>query len=87
MQPEVEKRILDALAACERIEEFTAGLDFDGFSRSALVRSAVERQFEIVGEALNKASALDASLERAVPEIPRIVGAAQPTHSRLRCCR
>jgi uncharacterized protein with HEPN domain len=74
MQPEAEKRILDAVRACELIEDFTAGLDFDGFSRSALVRSAVERQFEIVGEALNKASTLDASLAHAVPEIPRIVG-------------
>jgi uncharacterized protein with HEPN domain len=74
MQPEVEKRILDALAACERIEEFTAGLDYNGFSSSALVRSAVERQFEIIGEALNKASSLDSTLSRQVPEIPRIVG-------------
>jgi uncharacterized protein with HEPN domain len=74
MQPEVEKRILDALAACERIEEFTAGLDYNGFSSSALVRSAVERQFEIIEEALNKASSLDSTLSRQVPEIPRIVG-------------
>lgn len=74
MRPEVEKRIVDALAACERVEEFTAGLNFEGFSASALVRSAVERQFEIIGEALNKASIMDAGLEHQVPEIPRIVG-------------
>lgn len=74
MLPEVEKRILDALTACERIEAFTAGLSFDGFSSSALVRSAVERQFEIIGEALNKASAADGSLVNSVPDIPRIVG-------------
>lgn len=74
MLPEVEKRIQDALGACERIQDFTTGLEFDDFSKSALVRSAVERQFEIIGEALNKASVLDASLAHRVPEIPRIVG-------------
>ncbi len=73
MQPEVRKRIQDALSACALIQEFTAGVNFEGFSKSALVKSAVERQFEIIGEALNKASALDASLAYRVPEIPRIV--------------
>ncbi len=38
------------------------------------MRSAVERQFEIIGEALNKASDMDPSLAHRVPEIPRIVG-------------
>jgi len=74
MPLEVEKRILDALRACELIESFTDGLDFRGFSGSELIKSAVERQFEIIGEALNKASSLDASLSQRVPEIPRIVG-------------
>ena len=74
MKPETQQRILDAVAACHRIEEFTAGLDYDGFSRSVLVRSATERQLEIIGEALNKASSEDARLNFSVPDVPRIVG-------------
>lgn len=74
MQPEARQRIRDAISACQRIEEFTAGLDYVDFSRSVLVRSATERQREVIGEALNKASSQEADLNFLVPEIPRIVG-------------
>ena len=39
-----------------------------------MLRSAVERQFEIVGEALGRAAAMDETLVRLIPEIPQIVG-------------
>jgi len=48
MPPEIAKRLLDALQALRRIEEFTRDFDFEKFSASALVRAAVERQFEII---------------------------------------
>lgn len=38
------------------------------------MRSAVERQFEIVGEALGRAAREAPELNEAMPEIPRIVG-------------
>lgn len=41
---------------------------------TALLRSAVERQFEIIGEALNKAGAAEASLAAQIPEFHRIIG-------------
>ena len=74
MPPEVAKRIWDAAEACRRIEEFTQGKGRDEFMASALLRAAVERQLEIVGEALNKASQVWPRLAFDVPEIPRIVG-------------
>jgi len=74
MRPETVKRLTDALTACEAIAQFTAGLGFAEFSGSALIRSAVERQFEIVGDALGKAAREEPALVQAVPEIPRIVG-------------
>lgn len=74
MPPEATKRIWDAAEACRRIEEFVAGKSRDEFSSSLLLRSAVERQLEIIGEALNKASAALPQLSFEVPEIPRIVG-------------
>jgi uncharacterized protein with HEPN domain len=74
MPPDAAKRIWDAVEACRRIEEFVAGRSRDEFAESMLLRSAVERQLEIIGEALNKASVAWPQLSFEVPEIPRIVG-------------
>ena len=74
MQVEVAKRLLDAAEAARRIRQFTGSLDFGQFSASELVCSAVERQFEIIGEALGKAGAVDSSLAERIPELPKIVG-------------
>ena len=74
MQAEVAKRLIDALGAVRKIQAFTSGQTFADFSSSELVRSAVERQFGIVGEALGKAMASDPSLELRNPELRKIVG-------------
>jgi uncharacterized protein with HEPN domain len=74
MTNEAKKRLLDVVNACEAIAEFIAGKDFSAYEKNRLLRSAVERQFEIIGEALNKAGALEASLTAQIPEFHRIVG-------------
>ncbi|EQD86550.1 DUF86 domain-containing protein [Saccharopolyspora erythraea] len=38
-----------------------------------MLRSAVERQFEIIGEALNQLSKVDSELAAQVPDLARIV--------------
>ena len=38
-----------------------------------MLRSAVERQFEIVGEALGQLSKLDPATAAQIPDLPRIV--------------
>jgi uncharacterized protein with HEPN domain len=40
----------DMREAAALIAEFTDGLDFDAYAADAKARSAVERQFEIIGE-------------------------------------
>ncbi|MCG8921029.1 DUF86 domain-containing protein [Lentzea sp. CC55] len=42
----------DALRAAELLSEFGAGKSFTDYLADAMLRSAVERQFEIIGEAL-----------------------------------
>jgi uncharacterized protein with HEPN domain len=47
---------------------------FDDYAGNLLSRSAVERQFEILGEALNRASTLAPEIEALLPDLRRIVG-------------
>lgn len=49
------------------------GKTFADYQNDALLRSAVERQFEIVGEPLNQLAKADAELAEQVPDLPRIV--------------
>jgi uncharacterized protein with HEPN domain len=74
MNPRIIKRLEDAIEACERVQGFLKNIPIDTFLGSELLRSAVERQLEIIGEALNAASKADKSLVYVIPDLPRIVG-------------
>lgn len=67
------KYLWDARRAAERVARFTAGRGFDEYLADELLRSAVERQLGIVGEALAALRRVDPALAAAVPELPRIV--------------
>src|SRR6266508_21811 len=73
MRPDPRKYLWDAVAACDLVRSFTAGKSYVDYEADALLRSGVERQFEIIGEALNNLSKLDSALASAIPELPRIV--------------
>lgn len=73
MTDSVKKRLLDAFRACEAIHRFVDGLTFQEYERDLKCRSAVERQLEIIGEALGQAVKEDERVEKSIPEIPRIV--------------
>ena len=64
MQPEAKTALEDARHAGALILEFTAGNTLSDYERSALLRSAVERQFEVVGEALNRLGKIDRTRHR-----------------------
>jgi uncharacterized protein with HEPN domain len=67
----LEKRdaalIYDMLEAANHVAEFCRGRTFHDYESSLLIRSAVERQIEIVGEAARHVSAQTQSEH---PEIP-----------------
>ena len=63
----------DAQQAAERVARFTATKSFADYETDDFLRSAVERQFEIVGEALNQLSRLDPAIAATIAELPRIV--------------
>ena len=74
MAPEATCAYLhDIAVACRLIEEFVGGKTFSEYVASPLLRSAVERQFEIIGEALNQALRADPDLENRVTHARRIV--------------
>ena len=74
MIPRSIKRLEDAEAACTRIQNFLKEVSLDAFLDSDLLRSAVERQLEIIGQALGIAAKEDDSLLDTIPDLPRIVG-------------
>src|SRR5690625_3682686 len=73
MRPDAPALLWDARRAARRIREFLTDLSFDDYRDDVLVKSAVERQFEILGEALNRLSRLDEELAASIPDLPRIV--------------
>jgi uncharacterized protein with HEPN domain len=74
MQPlEVRKYLFDIVQACDLLDEFTAGKTLADYSLDPLLRSAVERQFEIIGEALSQALRADASLSHRITDSRRII--------------
>ncbi len=63
----------DILSAGERIQQFVAGVSFDEYVASALLRSAVERQFEIIGEALARLARHEPNLFDQIPDARRVI--------------
>ena len=73
MKREALKRLLDALQAIRSIEAFTADQALATFLENDLLQAAVERKFEIIGEALKHAHSADPSVLELVPELPRVI--------------
>jgi uncharacterized protein with HEPN domain len=48
-------------------------MDVAAFATNEMAQSAVERKFEIIGEALNQLAKLDATLAARIPDLPKIV--------------
>ena len=59
MHADARKLLWDARAAAERVTRFTTGRTFAEYEADDYFRSAVERQFEIIGEAFSQLSRLD----------------------------
>jgi len=74
MLPEVRKLLFDILEAGKDIEAFVQALDYGQYLADRMVQSAVERKFEIIGEALNRLKYRDDEVLAAIPEHSRIIG-------------
>ncbi len=74
MGPEAVAAYLhDVRQACRLIRDFVAGKTYEDYVENPLLRSAVERQFEIIGEALNQALRVRPDVETRITHARRIV--------------
>ena len=63
----------DALRATESVQAFLRGKTYEAFVEDDLVRSAVERQLQIIGEALSQLARIDPQVASNVAELRRII--------------
>ena len=73
MRRDPRKYLWDAREAARTVLTFVQGRAWEEYRQDVLLRSAVERQLEIVGEALNQLSKRDAELARLIPELGSVV--------------
>ena len=65
--------LFDIAEASRLVGDFTRAKSGNDYARDPLLRSAVERQLEIVGEALSQALRHHPGLSDRIPQAPRII--------------
>ncbi len=73
MRIETKKYLYDINQAADLIAAFTEGRALEDYLGDSMVRSAVERQFEIIGEALTQLARLDAAIAERITDHRRII--------------
>ncbi|MCH8114345.1 MAG: DUF86 domain-containing protein [Chloroflexi bacterium] len=73
MRLEARKYLFDIERAAGLVAQFTAGKEFADYEQEDMLRSAVERQFEVIGEALAQLSKLDSVLASRITGYRRII--------------
>ena len=73
MRRDPKSLLWDAHDAATAVADMTAGKSLADFDSDRVLRSAVERQFEILGEALRQLDRLDMTLAGSIPDLRQIV--------------
>jgi uncharacterized protein with HEPN domain len=69
-----KKLLFDVLESARSIRDWCTARTFADYESDRQFRRAVEREFEIIGEALGRLSIIDADTAERINELPRIVG-------------
>jgi uncharacterized protein with HEPN domain len=73
MHRDAKTYLWDIQNAADTILRFVTGLDAQKYEETELVHSAVERKFEIIGEALRQLASLDPHLASRIPDMRDII--------------
>lgn len=73
METEVKKFLFDISQAARDVQNFTKNLDFTDYTSNRLIKAAVERKFEIMGEALNRLRKTSPGSAEAVRNYQKII--------------
>ena len=73
MQRDPRAFLWDVRESALAIQSFTAGMDVATYAANTMAHAAVERKFEVIGEALNRLAKLDATLAARIPDLSQIV--------------
>ncbi len=69
-----EQLLYDIIEGIKTIEVFAKNKSFEEFDNERLLQAGVERELEIIGEALNRLNRLDPSIAEQITEVHRIIG-------------
>ena len=73
MQRAVEKHLLDILIASRDVQQFVGTMPFDEYHADKMVKAAVERKFETIGEALTRIARISPETAVAIREFEKII--------------
>jgi uncharacterized protein with HEPN domain len=74
MHPDAPKLLWDAQRAIANARRFVRGKHYADYAADDLLRSAVERQLEVAGEALSKLRRVDPETAAQILDLSRLVG-------------
>ena len=74
MYHDIVQSVMDAVDACRAIQEYSTGMTLAVYREKRQLRSSIEREFEILGEALNRIDDADPSFREYLPEMGNIIG-------------
>ena len=67
------KYVFDIKTAAERVQRFVAGKTEADYMADELLQSAVERQFEIIGEAMSKLHKTDSGVAERITDYRKMI--------------
>jgi uncharacterized protein with HEPN domain len=73
MQRDPRSFLWDARHSADSILRFVADATLDQYLANDMLRAAVERHFEIIGEAFNRLAKVDPAIAQEISDLPRIV--------------
>jgi len=74
MLHKTRKLLLDISLSCRELSDFIEGKSFEDFQNNRMLQLAIEREFEIIGEALYRLAAIEEEvLAIKIPEYRKII--------------